>query len=475
MHSIEEKVLNYIRSKSMLAFGDKVLLSLSAGKDSMAMLHILKKLADILRIELGIFHLNHLLRGEESDKDAEFTESLASEMNIPFYGRSFDFKAEGLAGRSFEEYARNIRYEMLTEIKKNYGYSRIAVAHNLEDNAETVLMRIFSGAGLFGLRGIPSVRDDIIRPLRSCSVKEILAYLRDEGLKWREDASNGDTHYRRNYIRNKLLPLIEAEFPGYALAIDGLGGIAESYTEIADKFAEKLFGAAVTMEEGATSVNVEKAAACEPVFGHLLASAFRKHGAYASRKALEEISRNYRTAKKKKLLYSDSRLSVEKIGGKIRIKDGLHKTNKAPEWSYAIDLSFGESKSLFIKENGMKISCRICSYSEFLSFLPLLSKKSDKPVKAVFVAVPDKTSGLIIRNRRAGDRIQLSCGTKKIKDLFIDNKIDSEKRAEIPLLELNSDIIAVMAGFLSDGESRVSISAEVSSESEKIIVLEMKE
>ncbi|PKM78927.1 MAG: tRNA lysidine(34) synthetase TilS, partial [Firmicutes bacterium HGW-Firmicutes-13] len=176
MHDIIKKVINFVEGEHLLASGDRVLLSCSAGKDSMAMLHLMAGLRDILDVELGIFHLNHLMRGEASDFDEKFLEERARFYKIPFMPERFDFKKRRDPGYSFEEQARKIRYALAQQTADRYHYTKIATAHSKNDNAETLMMRILSGTGIHGLQGIHASRDMIIRPLLTISSEDIVRY-----------------------------------------------------------------------------------------------------------------------------------------------------------------------------------------------------------------------------------------------------------------------------------------------------------
>lgn len=469
MHPFEEKVLEYMGRHAMVSKGDKVLLSLSAGKDSMALLHVLSNNRESLRIELGIFHLNHLTRGKASDEDLLFAQRLAEEKHIPFYGKTHDFASDDFGGQSFEEFARDIRYTLAEDICREYGYAKLAVAHNSQDSAETILMRLFSGTGLFGLKGIAPVRGKVIRPLLCVSVEEIIAYLNDEGVYWREDATNASDVYTRNYVRNKLLPLIAAKFPDYLRALESLSDVAESYIAMADDLAAARGD--IVCDEGFTAFKVTSDDMPKGLFEHLLANAFRNFGKYANGRAIKEIKRNFYSdscgGKANKLLYAKGGVVVRKRGSVVEIYNGEVPT--LPQWEYTVrikDVVAAEDAGfmLFIKETGAVIKIKKASYEDFAA--------RDSLCKAVFVAIPVQTESFILRNRREEDKISLAFGTRKIKDLFIDNKFTAEKKAEIPLLEIERRIAAVMLGFVSDTLSRVAVSAMVSRESKNIFVFE---
>ena len=190
---------------------DTLLCAVSGGADSVCMLHVLHALQQEAGYALSCVHVHHGIRGAEADEDAAFVRSLCELLQVSFVLKRVDVPA--LAGQSshtgIEESARIARYEALREEAEKIPQTRIAVAHTMDDNAETVLFQLLRGTGLRGLAGIRPVNGRIIRPLLPVSRKDIEAYLTEHGLSWRTDETNGDVTYARNYIRNLLLP--EAE------------------------------------------------------------------------------------------------------------------------------------------------------------------------------------------------------------------------------------------------------------------------
>ena len=187
----------------MAEAGDCIVAGVSGGADSVCMLHLLVRLQREIPFRLAVVHVNHGLRAEAGE-DAVFVEKLCGDLRIPFYLREVDMAGYAAAHRlSGEEAGRLLRYrafqEVLEEIKSG-DRGRIAVAHNADDRAETMLFHMFRGSGLKGLSSIRPVRESIIRPLLCVSREQIEAYLREERLDWREDATNGEDVYARNKI-----------------------------------------------------------------------------------------------------------------------------------------------------------------------------------------------------------------------------------------------------------------------------------
>jgi len=170
--SIIRRVRAFTMEHGMLTKRDRILLSLSAGKDSVALLDIMSQLAESLELTLGIFHLNHLSRGKESDDDEYFVKELAEQKGLRLYVKRIDCSVRP-SGKSFEDFSRDRRYQMLHEIAGADSWTRVATAHTMSDNSETVLMRILRGTGVHGMRGIDPVRGTLIRPLLILSSSEV--------------------------------------------------------------------------------------------------------------------------------------------------------------------------------------------------------------------------------------------------------------------------------------------------------------
>lgn len=207
---------------------DTVLAAVSGGPDSVALVLSLLALKEKYTITIGIIHLNHLLRGEESLRDENFVKNLADTLGLPFHDRQKDVKAYAGSRRlSIEEAGREARYNFFNQIAKNHGYTKIALGHTKDDNAELVLMNLLRGAGPKGLSGIPPIRDNrYIRPLIRVSKAKILAFLKLKKQTYVFDSSNKDMQYLRNNIRHNLIPHLQSEYnPDIIDALDRLSNI----------------------------------------------------------------------------------------------------------------------------------------------------------------------------------------------------------------------------------------------------------
>ncbi len=198
-----EKVLSAAADYEMIEKGDAVVAALSGGADSVSLVHILKALSGRLGITVSACHINHHLRGEESDRDMNFCVELCGRLGVPLTIREADVRSLQQKHESLEECARRVRYDFFAEVSAG---KKLATAHNANDCAETVLLNMLRGTGLKGLCGIPPVRGNIIRPLIWCTREDVENYCRSSGLSWVTDCTNLSDDYTRNRIRHIVLP-----------------------------------------------------------------------------------------------------------------------------------------------------------------------------------------------------------------------------------------------------------------------------
>jgi len=223
MTDIAEQVRRAIASARLLRRDDRVLVGVSGGPDSVALLHLLAGLQEELRIWVGVVHVDHQLRAESAE-DAAFVEDVASRLEVAVTVIRRDVRAEvARRKQSLEDGARQIRYESFLEAARASSANRVALAHTADDQAETVLMRLLRGCGVTGLCAIPVTRSlgetTIIRPLLGVWRAELLAYLKVHRLSFRQDATNEDPRFVRNRIRHELLPLLERAYNPHVKAL----------------------------------------------------------------------------------------------------------------------------------------------------------------------------------------------------------------------------------------------------------------
>ena len=239
MEKLKQKVRQTIKEHHMLQPGDPVIIALSGGADSVCLLSLLADMREEFGLKLRSLHVHHGLRGEEADRDAAFSQKISEAFHVPCHMIKADVKQYASEnGLSEEEAGRLIRYQALEETGKNWEKEtkrpvKIAVAHHSRDQAETILLNLFRGSGLGGLKGIPYVRENIIRPLLDAEKEEILAYLEEKEISWVNDSSNDTDHYARNRIRSHILPAVKEEITTGAEAgirrAGYLAGMADAY------------------------------------------------------------------------------------------------------------------------------------------------------------------------------------------------------------------------------------------------------
>jgi len=242
------KVRRFIGENHMLGNGDRVLVCVSGGADSMCLLDVLMSVKEIYGLRLYVVHINHQLRGNDSDMEERYVADYCKENGIECAIRRVDVdKAMRTGSCSLEEAGRNLRYEAFYEVADDYGCSRIAVAHNQDDMAETVLFNMFRGAGIRGMMGIPLVRDRIIRPLLCVTREEVENYLSEKGILWHNDASNLSDDYTRNKIRHNVMAYakseVNAKAPSHICSLSAQLGRVYDYVATQ---AEKAYDDAVT-------------------------------------------------------------------------------------------------------------------------------------------------------------------------------------------------------------------------------------
>ncbi len=224
-HAVIARVAKTISRYNMLPANCRVIAAVSGGPDSVCLLHVLAELAPQMGLQLEVAHLNHQLRGAESDADEDFVRALAATLGLRFHGARVDV---GSRDSNLEQAARGARLEFFQSLMQGEPSSRVATGHTRDDQAETVMLRILRGSGLAGLAGIhPVTESQLIRPLLDISRAEIMEFLRARGLKWHEDASNLSMQFARNRVRHALLPQLKAEWnPQFAEALAQLADLS---------------------------------------------------------------------------------------------------------------------------------------------------------------------------------------------------------------------------------------------------------
>lgn len=260
MKKTEEKVFKFSDGKNLISAGDRILVALSGGPDSVFLLHFLLKFRKRFKIELAAVHINHSMRGKNSDADEEFCRDLCKNNGVLFFSSRKDVKKIAAAGKvSLEEAGRNVRYSEFERIAAKNNFNKIATAHNCSDNAETVFLNLVKGAGLSGLSGIPVTRENIIRPVLVLTKNEILEYLEKEQISYRVDESNLESEFERNFIRNKIFPLVREKLnPAFEQKIFQNSEILRDISGIYGNIKSAAVDEACSFRGGRLTVNLKK-------------------------------------------------------------------------------------------------------------------------------------------------------------------------------------------------------------------------
>lgn len=247
LNSFVKNVQQYAFHKGLLKRGDKIIVAVSGGPDSIALAYVLNKLKDKQNFQIKLVHINYHQRGVESDKDEKFVRNFAEKLGLNV--EVFDYKSGEL--KNLEEDMRNFRYEIFEETRKKSGFDKIAVGHTKDDGIETFLMNLIRGAGIEGLVSLKNKRDEIVRPLMCFEKKEILAFLKAVKQKFRTDKSNFNEDFSRNKIRGSLIPLLEKEYNDNIKShiVDLMEHLRDDL-EVIEDISEKVYNEKVSVRKG---------------------------------------------------------------------------------------------------------------------------------------------------------------------------------------------------------------------------------
>jgi len=253
-----DRVVQTINRYSMLDRGDRVGVAVSGGADSVFLTHALLALAGARELSLTVLHVNHKLRGEESDRDEQFVGDLATQLGLPLHSLAGPVGAGNL-----EQEARNVRRRFLEAARADLGLTKIALGHTRTDQAETVLYRLLRGSGICGLAAIPPRRQSTVRPLLALSRMEIREWLSASGVAWREDLSNGNPRFVRNRLRLRTLPLLTRTYnPNLEEALAGTAELSQAEEEYWAEEIERLYRQIATQSSFGTVLAVKALSSC---------------------------------------------------------------------------------------------------------------------------------------------------------------------------------------------------------------------
>ncbi|ADO83114.1 tRNA lysidine(34) synthetase TilS [Ilyobacter polytropus] len=410
-----ERVREFVLRNDLVGSGEKILLGFSGGPDSVFLFEALLDLKEEFKLEIAIAHINHLLRGDESDGDEEFCRQLAEKNGIKYYVKKADIKKYSRQhGIGEEEAGRSIRYDFFYKISKEWGADKVALAHNKDDQVETFLFRMMRGTSLEGLEGIPVRRDIFIRPLSEVYKKDILGYLDSNKIEYRIDSSNLENTYTRNSIRLDLIPFIEDKYNA--------------------NFKEKIFSLIEEIKEANKLLKVNISDYIENE--KLDLKKLEELHEYQKRKVINEFLKKYKIEITREKL--ENILDILKKGGSKKLSLGKNIVLKK-EYD-KISVKSKETDSNVLKDVLLKIPGEV-KYGNYR--IKAFRDINNSVGKNEFCTNLQEGMELLIRKRKSGDRIQPvgMNSSKKIKDIFINEKIPKEAREVIPILVLNDEIV----------------------------------
>jgi len=456
-----EKVTRFIQDNRLIVERDKILLAVSGGLDSVALLHIFSQLKSMLKLELAVAHVHHGIRGDEADEDFEFVKSLSGNIKLPFHSKKVDSKAFAKSQKySLEESARILRYQAFEGFLTKSKYSRLATAHTANDQAETVIDHFLRGSGSLGMQGMQKTRGAYIRPLLELTREDLEQYAKENKLTFRQDSSNKDLKFRRNRIRRELIPYLKEHFnPNLVKTLNRTARIFSETESVLETVSDEAYKSLVSLQKK-NEIIVE-------IDGFL--SYFRAVQKYVIFRACQALEINRNDLNFDKLDKLLSVIAEKKVGKRIDINrdfqlaidhDGIIIKRKTSEKIPQIKFDLLDSNALRFGEYELKWS--ITKREEPVEF----SKN-----RQIELLDFDKTgNSLCVRTFHPGDRfIPLNfTGQKKIADYFSDRKIPHHLREVTPILESPAGIVW-LCGHCIDNRFKVR------KKTNKLLKLEIKE
>jgi len=449
MRDLARVVAGTIALHGLAGADDRVAVAVSGGPDSVALVWLLRELAPDLHFSLaGLIHVNHLLRGVESDADEAFVRALAARLNLPCEVARVDVAARARAARrSIEATSRDVRYAVFEDAAARLGATRVATGHTEDDQAETVLLRLLRGAGARGVGGIRMQRGLYIRPLLECRRAELRRHLQALGESFREDASNFDRAIPRNRIRHDLLPVIEDLAPAGVRALARFAELSADDEAYLEEEAIKLAGSSVLSDAAGVQVKVGGLAGAPPALARRVvrrAAELAAPHASLARRHLEAI-RRLAAADKQDGHLDVPGLSVDRRGDALVLSAGRPPAAGIGEFEVPLPVP-GEAAMPGL---GATLVARRASNGE----VPDLDRARDVAVvQAASVTLP-----LAVRNRRPGDRFRPlgAPGRRKVQDVFVDRKVPRSERDRVPIVIDAAGRIVWVAGVVMADECRV--------------------
>jgi tRNA(Ile)-lysidine synthase len=445
-----EKVLKYIREQQLLRPGNRVAVACSGGADSVALLCVLAELREEFGVVLSVAHFHHQIRGAEADSDQEFVKELAARLKLDFYAGSGNAPGHAVQRKiSLETAARELRHQWFAELIKQDKADKIATAHTLDDQAETVLMRILRGTGVRGLAGIAPAHKakHLIRPLLTTSRREVEAYLKAKGQCWQEDSSNLDLGHTRNRVRHTLLPLLEREFnPSIRQTLADLADVAQAENDYWNNELSALLPRLI--HEGKPSRSGRSSSGDAQGVVALDLSGLRSLPLALQRQVIHSTALTFGVSLEFKHIQQLTALAEHgKSGTKLALPDGFMANRTAREIQFSKNTQKTPANYCYslpipgevaVPEAGITLRTR------------LISDGKQKPSRyngATLLEASLLGSELKVRNWRAGDKFfpAHTQSPKKVKELLqadrLGHEISTAERKVWPVIESAGQII----------------------------------
>ena len=436
--------------------GASMVVAFSGGPDSTTLLHSLHSLKDALGLRLHAAHLDHGLRPESSEADADFARGFAASLGAPFTTEKADTNAlRAKAGLSVEEAARRVRYEFLSRVASMYGADCVALGHTLDDQAETVLLNVIRGAGLDGLsamkvlsdREIEGRRVTLFRPLLSVSKSEILAYCAENYIHPRLDESNLSTEFTRNRVRLDLMPRLERYNPSIRAALARLASSASMDLDFIRREVERAAVDVITVDSRGAGIERERFSRLHPALGyHLLRRAVEIVKGDTNDLELQHVSQMF------DMISGASGKSVNLPGG-LRFHVDYHFAYIRRTDAFDSPLPWTDGAPIEIRVPGSATKGEWIVSSRFVeNDAKPIERSKDGPRLSERFDADAIGETLLLRARIAGDTFQpLGMGSeKKLKDFMIDAHIPHRWRDNVPLIEAHGRIAWVVGWRIAD-------------------------
>lgn len=414
-----------IENQKLIVAGQRVLLAVSGGVDSMVLLHLFESSG----FEYGVAHCNFHLRGEESDGDEDFVREQVEQHGIQSFFK--DFETEEFArmrGISIEMAARELRYDYFEQIRQEHGFDLIATAHHQDDLIETFFLNLSRKTGIHGLTGIKEKTGHLIRPLLFADREEIEKYAKEHFIEFREDSSNSEVVFQRNFLRHNILPFFSEMNPSFKKNILASISNLKDAESVYDYFIHGELNKLVLREKNEVRIDIQQLRTT-PFPMLLLLEALTEY--HFNSTVVEEIYRSL-DAESGRQFYSST-----------------HRLVKDRDYLFVSELSEGEEKLYYIEENDMEL------FEPLDISIEKLSAEGFNIIKDPRVACIDAdeiTFPLLIRKWQAGDYFQPlgMQGMKKVSDFFIDQKIPLHEKENTWLLCSSKKIVWIMGQRLDE-------------------------